>query len=127
MHGWYKDDNASVRQNLETNSIAQLTPLITIIIQQGMREGLLKPAFPQQAAEIMLNLLMNLGNSLKKFLLAYEIADKDQENLQVTFAAYTDTIEHVLGAASGSLNLLDATMVQGWSIGQAHTMSENLA
>src|SRR5689334_22441312 len=48
VHIWYTDDNAIVRQKVDEATAERRAPLITEIVQQGIREGVFSPAYPEQ-------------------------------------------------------------------------------
>ena len=58
---WYADENAIVRQKIQTSQIKWATPLLDKIIRQGVREGVFNTAFPDQIGELVLSLLYHIG------------------------------------------------------------------
>jgi AcrR family transcriptional regulator len=111
---WYADDNAIVRQKVQATMIKHATPLLTGIIHQGVREGVLTTAFPDQVGAIVLYLLQGLGDAFVELLLPGE-PDRDQSfDIERTVAAYTDALERVLGAPTASLQLMDAETLEEW-------------
>lgn len=111
---WYADENAIVRQKVHTAVIKRVTPLLTVIIRQGIQEGVLTTAYPDQVGEVVLSLMENLGDTLARLFLSSEPKHEVLRRMESTTVAYTDALERVLGAPSGSLKLVDPDMLQAW-------------
>lgn len=116
MQVWYNDENALVRQKLHTASIQRFVPVLTAIIKQGIREGDLAPRFPEQAGEVVLALMQNLGETLAMALLMRSAAIDELPHLANTVAAHQDAIERVLGAPAGSIQIFDPAILREWFI-----------
>lgn len=111
---WYNDDNVLVRQKLTVAGVEQITPMITPVIAQGIREGVFTTPYPKQASVIILTIGQGLSNTLAALLLSSEPQhDKLQQAKQIV-AAYTDAIERILGISQGSLCLVDETTLKQW-------------
>jgi hypothetical protein len=91
------------------------------IIEQGMAEGALKPAFPDQAAEVIYTLMQGMGDGFANLVFkADSCTGAAQDNgpgqrLERIVAAYNDALERILGAPTGSIHLMDAETVRIWS------------
>lgn len=108
---WYNDDNALVRLKMRAMILKQITLLLTPVIHQGIKEGSLTTAYPDEAGEVMLSLLQDLSDTLATLLLAPE---PELPHIERTVSAYLDALERVLGSTSGSLHLINAQMLQEW-------------
>jgi TetR/AcrR family transcriptional regulator, transcriptional repressor for nem operon len=112
---WYTDANAIVRQKVDAAIFEQRAPLITEIVQQGIREGIFTTTYPDQAGEVILSLLQGMGNTHARLFLSVE---PKRDNLSIieaivtTHAAYMDAIERVLGTPPHSLYRADAEEVK---------------
>ena len=113
---WYIDDNALVRQKATTNVIKWVAPLLAGVIRQGIQEGVLTTAFPDQSAEIVLSLLTSLGDTFKDLFFGNEPQSEKMQCATKVVAAYNNAMERVLGAAAGSLNLVDAETLNEWFV-----------
>jgi AcrR family transcriptional regulator len=111
---WYADENAIVRDKLRASAPQRFSPLLTQIIRQGIREGVLTAAYPDQAGEVVLSLTQELGDSFARMLLDTDPESSDLDKLAGTVAAYTDAIEHVLGAPAGSLTVVHHETIREW-------------
>ena len=116
LHIWYADENALVRQKATANTIKWVAPLLAGVIRQGTQEGVLTTAFPDQAAAIILTLLQGLGETFKDLFFGSETPEEKKRRATAVVAAYNEAMERVLGAAPGSLNLLDAGSLNEWFV-----------
>jgi AcrR family transcriptional regulator len=113
---WYADENALVRQKATANVLRWFAPLLAGVIRQGVQEGVLTTAFPNQAAEIVFSLLQGLGETFKDLLFGSESSTVKMQRAAAVVAAYNDAMERVLGASTGSLNLIDRETLQEWFV-----------
>jgi TetR/AcrR family transcriptional regulator, transcriptional repressor for nem operon len=111
---WYTDDNAIVRQKLLITGAKRIMPLLTAIIRQGIQEGVLTTSYPDQVGEVVLSLAQGLGDTLGQLLLSFEPERDDLQRVERTVAVYTDALERVLGAPTGSLSLADIQTLKEW-------------
>jgi hypothetical protein len=110
------DDNALVRQKATANVIEWVAPLLAGVIRQGVQEGALATSFPDQSAEIVLSLLISLGDAFKDLFFGAEPLSEKAQRATTVVAAYNDAMERVLGAPAGSLNLIDAETLNEWFV-----------
>ncbi len=113
---WYTDDNALFRQKLRATVVKRVTPLLTGIIRQGIQEGVLTTSYPDQVGEVIVSLVLDLGDTIAWLLLSWEPKRDDVRRIESTVAAYTDALERALGAPTGSLPLVDAQTLQEWFV-----------
>jgi TetR/AcrR family transcriptional repressor of nem operon len=120
LRAWYTDDNSIVRQKQIASSVKWLTPILAGIIRQGLQEGVMDTPFPDHAGMIAVSLMVSLGDSIGGMLLSLKPDNDDEcrsEYLRLMLdstAAYTDAIERVLGAPTGSIYLFDPQLLQEW-------------
>jgi AcrR family transcriptional regulator len=111
---WYHDDNAIVRQKLRSESLAWITPPLTRVIHQGMREGTFSTRFPDHVGHVVFSLLYDLGDRLAARILAGGAEEQAFHDARAEVAAFTDAIERALGTPRGSLSLVDPQMLREW-------------
>ncbi|HLZ55843.1 MAG TPA: TetR/AcrR family transcriptional regulator [Ktedonosporobacter sp.] len=116
MRVLYSDDNAIFRQKVRVRVIKRVTPLLATIIRQGIQEGVLTTTYPDQVGELLVSLGWDLGDTLAGLLLSSEPGRDDFPRALSTVAAYTDALERVLAAPSGSLSIIDPQMLQQWFV-----------
>ncbi len=120
MRSWYADENAITRQKLFDKMLQEVSPHFSRVVEQGIQEGTLSTAFPEQATEISLYLILGLGNKFSEVILGYEAgkihlsAEERFHIMQKAVAAYTDALERILGAAPGSIQLMDDDSIRVW-------------
>jgi TetR/AcrR family transcriptional repressor of nem operon len=113
---WYTDDNALFRQKLRATVVKRVTPLLTGVIRQGIQEGVLTTSYPDQVGEVIVSLVLDLGDTIAWLLLSWEPKSDDVRRIESTVAAYTDALERALGAPTGSLPLVDAQTLKEWFV-----------
>ena len=115
-HIWYTDDNAIVRQKVRAARVKQVAPLLAAVIRQGDQEGVLTAAYPEQASEIALSIVLDLSDTLAIVLLEREQQQETPSRLEHIVAGYSDALERVLGAPAGSLPLVDGETLKAWFV-----------
>jgi AcrR family transcriptional regulator len=113
---WYQDGNALVRQKQLAASIQQVAPLVTRIVHQGIREGVMSTSYPDQVGEIALTFLQGLGDTMAGLILAGAPESEVLAQMEGAIKAYTDALERVLGAPPGSLHLIDIENLKEWIV-----------
>jgi TetR/AcrR family transcriptional repressor of nem operon len=113
---WYTDDNAIVRQKLHAANDQHLAPLLTTIVRQGIQEGVMTCAYPDQIGEIVLSLMADLSEKLGMQLLSGAPDLATLQLMEETTAAYTEALERVLGTPPGSLCIVDPATLKQWVI-----------
>jgi AcrR family transcriptional regulator len=114
MRIWYSDGNAIVRQKMLSSSTKRIAPMLDSIILQGVSEGTFKPAYPGLAGEIMLSLIQSCWDRVTGILLANMQRSDSSRQMKETIAAYTDSIEKVLGVPTSTFNLIDHETIDVW-------------
>jgi AcrR family transcriptional regulator len=113
---WYADDNALMRQKMQAAGIKRVAPLLITIIQQGIREGFLTTPFPDQSGEIVFAIALSLSDTIAGLLLSSRPGNDPLPQIEEAVAAYTDALERVLGAPSGSFHLVDTEILKEWIV-----------
>lgn len=111
---WYADENAIVREKLRHAMPERYGPILTKVVRQGITEGVMTAAYPEQIGCVILDLLYDLGYDFADLL---RRAPSDSGALERAFqigAAYDDAIERVLGAPEGSVTIIDTESIHAW-------------
>ena len=116
MRVWYADENALVRQKIETSQIKWATPWLDEIICQGVREGVFNTAYPDQIGELVLALLYYIGDAMVDLIFSSEEREVELAHAEKLMAAYNDALERILGAPMGSVNLMDNDTLKVWFV-----------
>lgn len=114
LRTWYHDDNAVFRQRVYTNGLKWISPSLTEIARQGVREGTLSVPYPEHVGEILFSLFTGLGDSVAHLCLTPEPSQTDFQHLVELITTYSDALERVLGAPKGSLLLADPESLKIW-------------
>lgn len=113
---WYADDNAIVRQKIQTSQIKWAAPLFDKIICQGVQEGVFHTTFPDQIGELVLSLLYHIADAMVDLIFSSEAKDIELVHAEKLVFAYNDALERILGAPAGSLNLMDTETLKEWFV-----------
>jgi AcrR family transcriptional regulator len=111
---WYADENALIRQKVQPALIQHMNPLFTEVIHQGIREGVMKTPFPEQAGAVILSLFQALGDAFIGMYFSDEPGKYTLEQYEDLFAAYTDAMERTIGLSAGSFQLMDKDTLKEW-------------
>ncbi len=114
MQGWYADENALMREKAQNRMIEHFSPMLANIIRQGIAEGTMNTSFPDEMASMAFALLVSMGYAYMD-LLANNTADHHQLQRAVDLVgAYNVALERMLGAATGSIKLMDVEILADW-------------
>ena len=116
MRVWYTDNNAIVRQKMHTTRVKRVTPWLTTIISQGVQEGSLTTAYPDQMGRVILSLLDDLVDTLAGLLLSDDPKQHDLSQAECIVAATTCAITLLLGLSSDALQLADTDALKVWFV-----------
>jgi AcrR family transcriptional regulator len=114
LRTWYTDDNAIVRQKVFAKALERIPPVLSTIVQQGIREGVMTTPYPERSGEIILALFQSMGDAFSKLLLEHRENSFALEQARALVGVYVNAFERVLGIASGSLRLIDDDVLEEW-------------
>ena len=120
MKGWYRDENTVLRQKTSSAGLNWFSPILQGIIQQGIQEGAFNSPNPTGAGEVVMALLQAMGDGMSRIILDDDLPGDSQRQEQAfqkmgdMIGAYTTAIERILGAAEGSLQLIDMEVMKDW-------------
>jgi AcrR family transcriptional regulator len=114
LQGWYSDSNAILRQKATTAAVKWYAPMMTEIICQGIREGVMNNPYPEQTGEVILSLSLGLGEGLIGFFLPDGLHPGDLPQIEAVLAAYGFALERILGIPNGSIQFADMAIMQAW-------------
>jgi TetR/AcrR family transcriptional regulator, transcriptional repressor for nem operon len=119
LHVWYTDSNALVRQRQGDAAIQRIGPMLAEIVRQGITEGVFTTRYPDQIGNMIWGLAQGIENDMADLLLSETPPVDALQRLEAIIGAYSDTIERILGAPSGSLPLADIAMLKEWLVAPA--------
>lgn len=106
--------NALFLSRIRRESMDAFVPVVAGLVRQGVREGAFDTAFPDQAARILLDLGVTLGDHIAAALLADGPPAPTTESVEAAIAAYHDAVRRILGAPPGAIHLVDTAQVLVW-------------
>jgi len=117
----YRDDNAVFRQKLRSIALQRTTPLLGAIIVQGIQEGIIATPYPDQTGEVVVGLILDLGDACAVLLLHPE--SDLLSRMERLIAAYANAISRVLGLPDDIFQLIDTPTLAEWVLPAADSAS----
>ena len=108
---FYQDENAVIRHKMTKKEIEKIATLYSTVIKQGVVEGLFDTSYPDDVAEMILQMGKNLHEIVDRSILeAHENPDlnKNPDYLKIIKRKqelYVNAIERLLGAPEGSIEI----------------------
>jgi hypothetical protein len=88
--------------------------MMTEIIRQGIREGVMNNPYPEQTGEVILALSLGLGEGMIDFFLPDGLHPEDLPKIEALMAAYGNALERILGVPPDSIQFIDMGMMREW-------------
>ena len=114
MRMWFTDENALIRQKIAVESTKTMSRVLEPIIRQGIEEKVFTTQYPQQVAEIIAGIALNLSDAVIGLLLDPQPDSTKIQKLQDILDAFVDTLERTLGAPTGSLKVFKPDDFKDW-------------
>lgn len=111
---WYSDDNTLIRSHLRRERHRRLVPLLATIMREGCQQGILRTDSPLEMGEVVVSLLLDLGDALAEILLSMSPGPDLMQRLERTLDAYTQTLLRALQLPRGSITLVDPKLLRQW-------------
>lgn len=111
---WYNDDNALLRQKINDAGYEWIIPQLTKIIHQGIREGVFATDYPDQVGDIIMGMLVHMGDNATTLLIAALEGHGDRKKLDDLTAAYTATFEKLLCLPPGTVHIIEPEILDAW-------------
>ena len=114
LRPFYADDNAVFRHKMQVAATKRIVPLLTRIIRQGVAEGAFDTDYPDEIGEIVVLILSSFSEGLA-FMILQETSNGDLlPTAQKKLIVSQHAIERLLGAAEGSLPIMDIESLKPW-------------
>lgn len=111
---WISDANAIVREKMRRLSVSMLSPLLSRIIDEGVRQELFAVESPEETAAVLLALMLGFQEQAVDLFMARQAGSVSFDEVQRTIDSWTRAYERVLGASIGSLTLADERTLHIW-------------
>jgi AcrR family transcriptional regulator len=108
------DENVPFIHKLRTQRTQMMVPILTNIISQGIEEGVFETIYVEETAEIVISLVQTLSAAFVDILSSPKNYDHPEALARRKVAAWQTAIEQVLGAAPGSLPIIDEQTLAAW-------------
>ncbi|MCA9949367.1 MAG: TetR/AcrR family transcriptional regulator [Anaerolineales bacterium] len=109
----YEDSNILMREKAKQSAFNMYTPLYNQIIQQGIAEGVFTVQYPNEMGGIIFQTMYFMSETLGRLLIENE-NKQPWSSIQKKIDAYNTTLDNMLGAAPGSIQLFDFEPFQYW-------------
>ncbi|MTI71850.1 MAG: TetR/AcrR family transcriptional regulator [Firmicutes bacterium] len=96
------EDNIKLQKKILDNIIKLVSPAYMSIIEQGNKEGFFKVSYPEEAAEMIINLGTILKGNLVKI---YYDENESNKIIERKIKFFEETFQRILGAKEGSIVL----------------------
>jgi AcrR family transcriptional regulator len=110
----WTDDKVLLRHKFTARAVQTEVPILAKIVAQGVAEGVFDTAFAEEAAEIIYAIAIAFSETLTALLLEPDHHEEPLALARRKIAAVQTAIEWVLGAAPGSLPIIDQDSLLAW-------------
>ena len=108
----YQDDNALLREKINEKNIEKITPIWAQAVKEAVEDGDFDTRYPEETGRLILQMGTSISKDTAILILQIEDDDTNIDKIKYRFKAYEDAIERVLGAETGSLNIIDRTLIE---------------
>lgn len=111
---WNSDGNAIVREKLRRLTVNRLVPLLSVVIEQGIKEGTFGAQSPEETAMVLTSLMLGFQQQANDLFIARQAGTIGFDDVQRAVAANTQAYERILGIPKGSLTIIDEPTLRFW-------------
>lgn len=111
---WQSDGNALVRERVRRLTAERMTPILTLVINQAVDEGLIRTADPEETARVLLYLIYGYQELASEQLLGRQAGTVSFEQVMKSNLAFREAFERILGVPPGSVTLADEATLRFW-------------
>jgi AcrR family transcriptional regulator len=114
MEIWNSDGNALVRERLRRLTASRLTPILSLVIRQGIEEGVITSGSPDDSALVILYLIQGYQELASEHFLGRQAGTISFDAVLQSSRTFTEAFERILGIAPGSVTLADEATLRFW-------------
>jgi len=111
---WNSDGNALVRDRVRRLTAKRMLPILTLVIRQGVEEGLIGSIDPEETARSILYLMQGYQELASEQFLGRQAGTLSFEEVLKSNRAATEAFERVLGIPPRSVTLADEATLRFW-------------
>ena len=117
---WHSDENLRIRQKMGVEYVNYMSIFLTPIIYQGIKEKVFNTKYPEQVAIIIAGLALSLSESMINLLFSAKSSNDEHvmQQVELLLTAYVDSIERILGAPTGSLDVFGPGAFKEWFVAE---------
>lgn len=108
---FYHDNNIQLRNKISERNLELTSPLLGRIIRQGIEEGTMDAEYPEETGSFILRIGSELVTQIARFIPAAEKDPAVLEEVLRYMRIYTQSVERIIGAPGGSLQILDPYII----------------
>jgi AcrR family transcriptional regulator len=114
IDAWLSDDNAIVREKLRRLVAARLTPVLIDTVGQGVADGDFTPSNVEATAQVLVSLIQGTQELASQLYVECHAGLVTVDHVIQVFASYTEAVERILGARTGSIKLTQPDVLRSW-------------
>jgi AcrR family transcriptional regulator len=111
---WNSDGNALVRERLRQLTAKRMLPILTLVIRQGVEEGLITASDPEETARVILYLMQGYQELASEHFLGRQAGTISYEQVLKSNRIATEAFERVLGIPPRTVTLADEATLRFW-------------
>ena len=111
---WNSDGNAIVREKLRRLTVNRLVPLLSVVIEQGIKEGEFAAQSPGETAMVLTSVMLGFQQQANDLFIARQAGTIGFDVVLRAVAANTEAYERILGIPKGSLTIIDEPTLRFW-------------
>jgi len=111
---WRSDDMAVVRDRLRHTMVQKIAPILARIIEQGVTEEVFGVESPAETATVLMMLMTGFQDFATDLFVARQAKTISFEESKRTFVSFARAFERILGAAPGSVPIVDEATLREW-------------
>ncbi len=126
MRVLYRDDNTMLRHKMFNRVIKRTAPFLAKIIEQGLSEKVFDTPSAEEAGEFILLIGRPINEVIVREFLNLSEKPERKALLKRRLRFYQDSIERILGAPAGSIEIIDEEIIDGfleWDVSTTHDVS----
>lgn len=109
-----REENILLRHKLQEEMMPVMVFEYAKIIAQGVAEGVFNTPYIEESAEIIVSIMAAFKDAMTDIFLNPDQLENPAEFVLQKYAAMQTAVERVLGAAKGSLPIVDEALTTAW-------------
>lgn len=111
---WLSEDNALIREKLKRLAAHRQRRWLERIVRQGIAEGCFTSRSPDYVARVLVALLQGMGDQSMELWVGRQEGTVTYQEVKLTFDAYLEAFERIVGVPPGTLKFLDESTLKLW-------------